>query len=149
VEFRLSEIENLPVADNHVDVLISNCVINLAPDKKRVFREGFRALKPGGRLMVSDIVLLQELPEEIRNSIAAYLGCVAGAVTKDDYLQAIQAAGFQGIRVIEEVTFPTEFLANDPTAREIVKNLDLPREKARDLARSVVSIKVSAVKPAA
>jgi len=149
VEFRLGEIENLPVADNHVDVLISNCVINLAPDKKRVFREGFRALKPGGRLMVSDIVLLQELPEEIRNSIAAYLGCVAGAVTKDDYLQAIQAAGFQGIRVIEEVTFPTELLANDPTAREIVKNLDLPREKARDLARSVVSIKVSAVKPAA
>jgi arsenite methyltransferase len=148
VEFRLGEIENLPVADNHVDVIISNCVINLAPDKKRVFREGFRVLKPGGHLMVSDIVLLQELPEEIRNSIAAYLGCVAGAVTKDDYLQAIQAAGFQGIRVIEEVTFPTELLANDPTAREIVKNLNLPREKAKDLARSVVSIRVSAAKPA-
>jgi len=149
VEFRLGEIENLPVADNHVDVIISNCVINLAPDKKRVFREGFRVLKPGGRLMVSDIVLLQELPEEIRNSIGAYLGCVAGAVTKSDYIQAIQAAGFQGIKVIEEVTFPTELLANDPTAREIVKNLNLPREKAKDLARSVVSMKVSAVKPAA
>ena len=149
VEFRLGEIENLPVADNHVDVIISNCVINLAPDKKRVFREGFRVLKPGGRLMVSDIVLLQELPEEIRNSIGAYLGCVAGAVTKSDYIQAIQAAGFQGIKVIEEVTFPTELLANDPTAREIVKNLNLPREKVKDLARSVVSMKVSAVKPAA
>lgn len=149
VEFRLGEIENLPVADNHVDIIISNCVINLAPDKKRVFREGFRVLKPGGRLMVSDIVLLQELPEEIRNSIGAYLGCVAGAVTKNDYMQAIQAAGFQGIRVIEEVPFPTELLANDPTAREIVKNLNLPREKAKDLARSVVSMKVSAVKPAA
>jgi hypothetical protein len=99
--------------------------------------------------MVSDIVLLQELPEEIRNSIGAYLGCVAGAVTKNDYMQAIQAAGFQGIRVIEEVPFPTELLANDPTAREIVKNLNLPREKAKDLARSVVSMKVSAVKPAA
>jgi arsenite methyltransferase len=145
VEFRLGEIENLPVADNHVDIIISNCVINLAPDKKRVFR----VLKPGGRLMVSDIVLLQELPEEIRNSIGAYLGCVAGAVTKNDYMQAIQAAGFQGIRVIEEVPFPTELLANDPTAREIVKNLNLPREKAKDLARSVVSMKVSAVKPAA
>jgi arsenite methyltransferase len=149
VEFRLGEIENLPVADNHVDVIISNCVINLAPDKKRVFREGFRVLKPGGRLMVSDIVLLQELPEEIRNSIGAYLGCVAGAVTKNDYMQAIQAAGFQGIRVIEETTFPTELLANDPTAREIVKNLNLSREKVEDLARSVVSMKVSAVKPAA
>jgi SAM-dependent methyltransferase len=148
VEFRLGEIENLPVADNHADVIISNCVINLAPDKKRVFREGFRVLKPGGRLMVSDIVLLQELPEEIRNSIGAYLGCVAGAVTKSDYIQAIQAAGFQEIKVIEEVTFPTELLANDPTAREIVKNLNLPREKAKDLARSVVSMKVSAVKPA-
>jgi len=149
VEFRLGEIENLPVADNHVDIIISNCVINLAPDKKRVFREGFRVLKPGGRLMVSDIVLLEELPEEIRNSIGAYLGCVAGAVTKSDYIQAIQAAGFQGIKVIEEVTFPTELLANDPTAREIVKNLNLPRAKAKDLARSVVSMKVSAVKPAA
>jgi arsenite methyltransferase len=149
VEFRLGEIENLPVADNHVDVIISNCVINLAPDKKRVFREGFRVLKPGGRLMVSDIVLLQELPEEIRNSIGAYLGCVAGAVTKNDYMQAIQAAGFQGIRVIEETTFPTELLANDPTAWEIVKNLNLSREKVKDLARSVVSMKVSAVKPAA
>jgi len=148
VEFRLGEIENLPVADNHVDVIISNCVINLAPDKKRVFREGFRVLKPGGRLMVSDIVLLQELPGEIRNSIGAYLGCVAGALLKNDYIQAIHAAGFQGIRVIEEVTFPTELLANDPTAREIVKNLNLPRERAKDLARSVVSIKVSAVKPA-
>jgi arsenite methyltransferase len=148
VEFRLGEIENLPVADNHVDVIISNCVINLAPDKKRVFREGFRVLKPGGRFMVSDIVLLQELPEEIRNSIGAYLGCVAGAVLKNDYIQAIHAAGFQGIRVIEEVPFPTELLANDPTAREIVKNLNLPRERAKDLARSVVSIKVSAVKPA-
>jgi len=149
VEFRLGEIENLPVADNHVDIITSNCVINLAPDKKRVFREGFRVLKPGGRFMVSDIVLLQELPEVIRNSIGAYLGCVAGAVTKDDYLQAIQAAGFREIRIIEEVTFPTELLANDPTAREIVNNLNLPREKAKDLARSVVSMKVSAVKPAA
>jgi arsenite methyltransferase len=149
VEFRLGEIENLPVADNHVDIIISNCVINLAPDKKRVFREGFRVLKPGGRLMVSDIVLLQELPQEIRDSVGAYLGCVAGAVTKNDYMQAIQAAGFQGIRVIEEVPFPTELLSNDPTAREIVKNLNLPREKAKDLARSVVSMKISAVKPAA
>jgi hypothetical protein len=99
--------------------------------------------------MVSDIVLLQELPQEIRDSVAAYLGCVAGAVTKSDYLGAIETAGFQGIRVIEETTFPTELLTNDPTAREIVKNLNLPREKARDLARSVVSMKVTASKPAA
>jgi SAM-dependent methyltransferase len=151
VEFRLGEIENLPVADNHADIIISNCVINLSPDKKRVFQEAFRVLKPGGRLMVSDIVLLKELPEEIKNSVAAYIGCLAGAVSKKDYLGAIQEAGFQATKVIDEVAFPAELVANDPTIREIkiMKNLNMSREKARELARSVVSMKVSAVKPAA
>src|SRR5512139_234293 len=93
IEFRLGEIENLPVADNQVDIVISNCVINLSPAKERVFREAFRALKPGGRLMVSDIVLLQELPQEIRNSISAYTACVAGAERKERYLDTIRAAG--------------------------------------------------------
>jgi SAM-dependent methyltransferase len=148
VEFRLGEIENLPVGDNQVDVIISNCVINLSPDKKRVFREAFRALRPGGRLMVSDIVLLKELPVEIRNSVAAYVGCVAGAVTKKEYVEAIQAAGFEGTKVLGEAVFPADFLANDPTAREIAKNSNLPREKAEELTSPVVSIKISAVKPA-
>ena len=97
--------------------------------------------------MVSDIVLLKELPEEIRNSVAAYVGCVAGAVTKKEYLEAIQAAGFEETKVLSEATFPTDLLANDPTAREVSKNLNLSREKAKDLASSVVSIKVSAIKP--
>lgn len=147
VEFRLGEIENLPVGDHQVDAIISNCVINLSPNKKRVFQEAFRALRPGGRLMVSDIVLLKELPVEIKNSVAAYVGCVAGAITKKEYLEAIQAAGFKEVKVLGEATFPTEFLANDPTAREVAKNLKLSREKATDLASSVVSIKVFAVKP--
>jgi ubiquinone/menaquinone biosynthesis C-methylase UbiE len=147
VEFRLGEIENLPVGDHQVDVVISNCVINLSPNKKRVFQEAFRALRPGGRLMVSDIVLLKELPVEIRNSVAAYVGCVAGATTRKEYLEAIQAAGFEETKVLGETSFPVEFLANDPTVREIVKNLGLSQEKAKDLAHSVVSIKVSAVKP--
>ena len=147
VEFRLGEIENLPVGDNQVDVIISNCVINLSPNKKRVFQEAFRTLRPGGRLMVSDIVLLKELPAEIKNSVAAYVGCVAGAITKKEYLEAIQAAGFEETKVLGEATFPSEFLANDPTAREVAKNLKLSREKAQDLASSVVSIKVSAIKP--
>jgi len=145
VEFRLGEIENLPVADSQADIVISNCVINLSPAKERVFQEAFRTLKPGGRLMVSDIVLLQELPQEIRNSVAAYTACVAGAETKEDYLGAIRKAGFQKIQILQETVFPTEILANDPTAREIVKNL--PPQKARELANSIVSIKVSAVKP--
>ena len=147
VEFRLGEIENLPVGDNSVDAVISNCVINLSPNKKRVFEEAFRALRPGGRLMVSDITLLKELPEEIRNSVAAYVGCVAGAISKKEYLEAIQAAGFEETKVVSEATFPTELLVNDPTAREVAKNLKLSRERAKDLASSVVSIKVSAIKP--
>jgi arsenite methyltransferase len=148
VEFRLGEIENLPVGDNQVDAIISNCVINLSPNKNRVFQEAFRALRPGGRLMVSDIVLLRELPVEIKNSVAAYVGCVAGAITKKGYLEAIQAAGFKETKVLGEAAFPAEFLANDPTAREVAKNLKLSREKAKDLASAVVSIKVSAIKPA-
>jgi len=148
VEFRLGEIENLPVGDNQADIVISNCVINLSPAKERVFGEAFRVLKPGGRLMVSDIVLLQELPEEIRNSVAAYTACVAGAETKESYLGAIQKAGFQKIQILNETVFPTEILANDPTARDIVKNLNLSPQKAQELAQSVVSVKVSALKPA-
>jgi arsenite methyltransferase len=148
VEFRLGEIENLPVGDNQVDIVISNCVINLSPTKEKVFREAFRALKPGGRLMVSDIVLLQELPERIRNSVAAYTACVAGAETKENYLGTIRKAGFQDIRILDETVFPTQVLANDPTAKEIVKNLNLSPQKAEELAQSVVSVKVSALKPA-
>src|SRR5512139_800267 len=94
VEFRLGEIENLPVADGSVDVIISNCVINLSTDKPRVFREAFRVLRPGGRLMVSDLALKKPLPKEIRESVEAYVACIAGAMVKDDYLGAIRAAGF-------------------------------------------------------
>jgi ubiquinone/menaquinone biosynthesis C-methylase UbiE len=145
VEFRLGEIENLPVADSQADIVISNCVINLSPAKERVFQEAFRTLKPGGRLMVSDIVLLRELPQEIRSSVAAYTACVAGAETKEGYLGAIRKAGFQKIQILQETVFPTEILANDPMAREIVKILS--PQKAKELANSIVSIKVSAVKP--
>jgi len=149
VEFRLGEIENLPVGDNQADIVISNCVINLSPAKERVFREAFRALKPGGRLMVSDIVLLRELPEEIRNSVAAYTACVAGAETKESYLGAIRKAGFQEIRILDETIFPTDFLIADSTDQEMIKDLNLSPQKLREVAESVVSIKVSAVKPAA
>ncbi|MGZ3614765.1 MAG: arsenite methyltransferase [Thermodesulfobacteriota bacterium] len=148
VEFRLGEIENLPVGDNQVDVIISNCVINLSTNKKRVFEEAFRVLRPGGRLMVSDIVLLKDLPEEIRNSVAAYVACIAGATTKNDYLEAIRAAGFEGTKVLGKAAYSAELLVNDPIAVEVAKNLKLSPEKATDLASSVISIKVSAIKPA-
>ena len=99
VEFRLGEIENLPVADDTVDVLISNCVINLSLDKPRVFQEAFRVLKPGGRIAVSDLVLQAPLPEETKQSIDAYVGCVAGASLQTEYLAAIRAAGFTDVQV--------------------------------------------------
>jgi SAM-dependent methyltransferase len=105
VEFRLGEIENLPIADGTVDAVISNCVINLSPDKARVFGEAYRALKPGGRVMVSDIVLTRELPEDVRNSLAAYAGCVAGASPKGDYLTTITKAGFENTEIVSEQSF--------------------------------------------
>jgi len=99
VEFRQGEIENLPVDDKSVDVIISNCVINLSPDKPQVFKEAFRVLKPGGRLMVSDMVLLKELPARVKKSAEAYAGCIAGAAMKDDYLKMIREAGFKDVKI--------------------------------------------------
>lgn len=147
VEFRLGEIESLPAADNSVDVVISNCVINLSPDKARVFQETFRVLKPGGRLMVSDITLLKELPDFIKNSIAAYVGCISGALMKDKYIDAIKEAGFHEVSIIDETVFPVEFMANDPTAKAIINKVGTTMEKVKDIASSVVSIKVHGIKP--
>jgi len=101
VEFRLGDIESLPVKDNSVDVIISNCVINLAPDKSRVFCEAYRVLKKGGRMYVSDIVLLKELPPEKRNDKELLAGCVAGALLRQDYLKKIKEAGLK-VRIISE-----------------------------------------------
>jgi len=147
VEFRLGEIENLPVADASIDVVISNCVINLSPDKQRVFHEVFRILKPGGRLMVSDIVLLKPLPDAIRNSVGAYVGCIAGAALKDEYLGAIKAAGFGEIRIVGETVFPVESILNDSVEQTIIESAAITPGVAMDTANSVISAKVSAVKP--
>ncbi len=102
VEFRLGEIEHLPVADASVDCIISNCVINLSTDKPRVFREAYRVLKPGGRLVVSDLAWLRPMPQELRDSVDAYVGCIAGASLKEDYLRLIRDAGLVDVEVLEE-----------------------------------------------
>jgi len=149
VEFRLGEIEKLPIANGSIDLIISNCVINLSPDKGKVFQEAFRVLKPGGRLMISDIALLSELPSFIRESIEAYVGCVSGAIRKDEYLQKIEAAGFQDVKVMGETSFSVEFIVNDPTVKAIIEKTGLPPEKVAEIAGSVVSIKVYGLKPAA
>ena len=147
VEFRLGEIENLPVADSSVDVIISNCVINLSTDKPQVFREAFRVLRPGGRLLVSDLVLTKPLPEEISQSLDAYVACVAGALIKEDYLSAIKAAGFIDIKLLTEKVYPVELLVEEPRARETSQKLGLPLEKLMESLSSVVSISVRAYKP--
>ena len=148
VEFRLGEIENLPVADNTVDAIISNCVVNLSPDKGRVFAEAFRVLKPGGRLMISDMVLLQELPDAIKTSIEAYIGCLSGALMKDDYLKLIKKAGFRDVNVTEETHLPINCVANDPTAQAIMKEKNITAEKLEELTQTVASIRVKGVKSA-
>jgi ubiquinone/menaquinone biosynthesis C-methylase UbiE len=142
VEFRLGEIEHLPVADHTVDVVISNCVINLSPDKKRVFQEMFRVLKPNGRFMVSDIVLLKELPGYIRNSVSAYVGCISGAILKDKYIEAIKEAGFQKVRIVDETMFPVELMVNDTTTQALIKKKGITPEKLNEIGTTVVSIKV-------
>ncbi|MDI6777745.1 MAG: arsenite methyltransferase [Patescibacteria group bacterium] len=95
IEFKLGDIEKLPLGDNYFDVAISNCVINLAPDKDKVFRETWRVLKPGGKMFVSDIVLLAELPENMRKDKNLLSGCVAGALMRNDYIEKIKNAGFE------------------------------------------------------
>jgi ubiquinone/menaquinone biosynthesis C-methylase UbiE len=147
VEFRLGEIENLPVADNSVDAIISNCVINLSSDKQRVFDEAFWVLKPGGRLMVSDIVILKDLPENIRNSTDAYTGCIAGAMKKDDYLAAIERSGFEAVKVVEESSFSPDCVVNDPSAQETIESLKMTEKQVKDISASVASVRVQGIKP--
>jgi arsenite methyltransferase len=146
VEFRLGEIENLPIADNTADIIISNCVINLSPDKQRVFKEVFRVLKPKGRLMISDMVLLKDLPEKVRGSVLAYVGCVAGADLKEDYLDKIKQAGFGQVDVVAEDHLP-EMLLEEPDVRVFVEEQKLTKKEIADISDAVVSIKVSAIKP--
>lgn len=135
VEFRLGEIEHLPVADAQVDVIISNCVVNLSPDKPQVFREAFRALKSGGRLMLSDLVLTRPLSAEMQNSVSLYVGCVAGASLETDYLRMISEAGFANVEVQQRGSYTVgmETLAEGSVEREAFE--------------SVVSVKVRAFKP--
>jgi arsenite methyltransferase len=147
VEFRLGEIENLPVADNTADIVISNCVINLVPDKRRAFKETFRVLKPEGRIMISDIVLLKELPDSIKNSIEAYIGCLSGAIMKDEYIEAIEAAGFREVKIVDKTSFPVELMSNDPTGKAIIENSKMSTKDIKEIANSVLSVKIQAIKP--
>ncbi len=144
VEFRLGEIEHMPLEAGVADVVISNCVINLSPDKQQVFNEAFRVLKPGGKLAVSDIVLLKDLPENIRKDMRAWSECVSGAVSEKEYTGAMSKAGFEKIKVEERVIYTHEQLS------DYLKDTDLgePSKTAKiDLSDLVASYKISALKP--
>lgn len=123
VDFRLGELEHLPVADGIVDIIISNCVINLSPEKEKVFREAFRVLKPGGRLAISDIVATAPMPDEIKKDLALYACCIAGASSVRDIENILRETGFEQIKIIlkeESRTFIREWLPNSQVENYIV-----------------------------
>lgn len=109
VDFRLGEIENLPIEDNSIDVIISNCVINLSPNKKKVFQEAYRVLKPNGRILISDIVTEGNIPEQLQKNISAWVGCVSGALEKSQYLSMIKKSGFEKVKIASEKSFSIKF----------------------------------------
>ncbi len=150
VEFKLGDIEEIPIADASIDVVISNCVINLVPSKDKVFREIFRILKNGGRFIISDMVLLENIPDKIKESAGAYIGCISGAILKKDYLDTIKDSGFEDIEIIEETNYPFELIiamVSPDEVTAILKDLDISMEEAKEIAESVISIEVSGIKP--
>lgn len=123
VEFRLGDIESIPIADKSADVVVSNCVFNLVPNKRKAFEETFRILKPGGHFSVSDVVLRGALPDQLRNDAEMYAGCVAGAIQRDEYLLTIFKAGFKNVEVQKErrIDLPAEILGKYLSAEEITR----------------------------
>jgi arsenite methyltransferase len=148
VEFRLGEIEHLPVADSSVDAVISNCVVNLVPDKAQVFADAFRALKPGGRMSVSDIVVLGDVPLAIRDSVDAYVACLSGAILRDDYLRLIEEAGFTGASVTEAKSFTADDVVSEDLVAELAEGTGATREELEAAAALFQSVRVQARKPA-
>ncbi len=147
VEFRLGEIEHLPVADDSVDVAISNCVINLSPDKPQVFREIYRVLKPGGRLAVSDIVTDGPLPDAVKQDLAAWAGCVAGALDVADYVAAIEAAGFSDVTLTP--SYWDQKMVDEAVAQlspEVSGQIRLAEEPGTQPRTAVFSAKITARK---
>jgi SAM-dependent methyltransferase len=161
VDFRYGEMEDIPLPDESVDVIVSNCVINLSPDKDAVFGEAYRVLRPGGRMMLSDIVVNGELPQSIRNSLDAWAGCIAGALDESVYLDKIRTAGFEQVEVTSRDYVPADQALGEEPVQVVAVGPDSPVEGAElqvqlaevgvlldDLAQAVASIKVKAYKPA-
>jgi ubiquinone/menaquinone biosynthesis C-methylase UbiE len=136
VEFRLGEIESLPVVDNSVDVIISNCVINLSPVKQKVYNEAFRVLKPGGRLAVSDVVATQEIPDSLQKNISLYIGCISGASLIEDIESMLKKAGFTNIRITTKAE-----------SKEIINEWPNDSVGGINIGDYVISANIEALKP--
>jgi SAM-dependent methyltransferase len=144
VEFRLGEIEHMPLDSGIADVVISNCVINLSPDKQQVFDEAFRVLRPGGKLAVSDIVMLRDLPQDIKKDLSGWSACVSGAVSEKEYIGAIKKAGFEKVKVEERVVYEHSMISDylkGSGSEEYSKLAGI------DLSNIIASYKISAFKP--
>jgi arsenite methyltransferase len=157
VDFRFGEMEEMPLSDESVDVIISNCVVNLSPDKDAVFGEAYRVLRPGGRLSISDIVVDGDLPEFIRGQMSAWAGCIAGALDEAVYLDKIRAAGFERVDVqsrdqteLDETTGwdEVQVILSGDDGRDAMEHLAREGMSPADLASKIASIKVTAYKPA-
>lgn len=146
VEFVKGDIEKLPIQDNSVDIIISNCVLNLSTNKSQVFQEAFRVLKPNGELTISDIVLLEDLPDFIKNSVEGYVACIAGAEKVENYFKYAENAGFSDFKIETKTTFPLELLMTDPIAQKIVTDYNLSEEQVSNIANSITSVTLSATK---
>jgi SAM-dependent methyltransferase len=146
VEFRKGFIEQLPLEDESVDVILSNCVINLSPEKEKVYAEAYRVLRPGGRVMVSDIVLDRELPAEVLGSIDAWIGCVGGASLRERYLDTIREAGFASVEITKESCFGDMFSLDDPDVARMIESMGISREQADEYRKAIVSLHILARK---
>ena len=146
VEFREGRLEELPVDDGSVDAVTSNCVINLVPDKAAVFQEVARVLKPGGRMVVSDIVLDRPLPEAVRDDVAAWVGCISGAVRREEYIALVEGAGLEAVEVLKDVDYGASMEAVAPD--QVGELLERTGARRDDLVGTVRSVTFRAVKPA-
>jgi arsenite methyltransferase len=146
VEFRRGRLESLPLGDGSVDAVTSNCVINLVPDKRSVFEEAFRVLKPGGRIAISDVLLESALPESLGKSVLAYVGCVSGALVRDDYFRLVEDAGFSDVEIVRDVDFLGALGGEIPTdVREVLREAGV---SAAEVTGKVRSVTFRASKPA-